>query len=574
MRTSLGHHVVSVVSLASLRLAFLQWVTLGAAVACGHGESPESLGSGDAASDAGVRPVLFIAPPAPTAAPAPDRDARAVDATGDSPPEAAAPACVPEGGVDEPDEAFADTDCDGIDGDARHAVFVAPTGSDSGAGTADEPLRTLAKAVAAAADNDKSVYVCNGEYAENVRIERAVRVFGGYDCANGWRRVPDRAVVAPASGVPLAIVGVAGPVVVDRLSLRAPNGDPALHGSSSVAASVVRSTGVVFRRSVLRAGDGVAGADGPAPDAPSTTQPLAAGGDSPGPTTCVGTLNGQPLQGSPAACFVVYKGGRGTRWLCPDGFAQGGDGGDGGNIALGVKPSPGRGGTPGSLFAQITKGADGVPGAASLLAFGRIEVGGYVASNAGDSGKPGRSGSAGIGGDGGQSLGRGDLVTTFGVGGGGGAGGHPGCGGNGGKAGGGGGGSFAVISDDSHVRIESSLLEAGRGGDGGAGSEGTPGQAGGEGGPGGAGTHAPDTTGKAGQRGGDGGHGGAGGPGGGGPSVGIAWTSVPPSLEAVTFVVGTPGRGGVSSARIGAQGVVAEIHPPVPSGDAGEGGAP
>jgi hypothetical protein len=75
-------------------------------------------------------------------------------------------------------------------------------------------------------------------------------------------------------------------------------------------------------------------------------------------------------------------------------------------------------------------------------------------------------------------------------------------------------------------------------------------------------------------RGGDGGHGGVGGPGGGGPSVGIAWTKVPPSIEAATFVLGTPGRGGVTSARIGAEGVVAEIHPPVPAGDAGEGGVP
>jgi hypothetical protein len=171
-------------------------------------------------------------------------------------------------------------------------------------------------------------------------------------------------------------------------------------------------------------------------------------------------------------------------------------------------------------------------------------------------------------------MGRGDLVVTFGVGGGGGGGGLPGCGGVGGKPGGGGGGSFAMISDDSRVRIESSLLEAGRGGDGGAGAEGAAGQLGGDGGPGGAGTHAPDTNGKAGQRGGDGGHGGAGGPGGGGPSVGIAWTKVPPSVDAVAFVLGTPGRGGVSSARIGAQGVVAEIHPPAPAGDAGEGGTP
>jgi len=475
--------------------------------------------------------------------------------------------------VDEPDEAFADSDCDGIDGDARRAVFVAMTGSDSGAGTTTEPFRTLAKAVAAASADDRSVYVCNGEYPERVRVERGVRIYGGYDCEHGWRRGPDRAHIVPASGVPLVIVDVDDPVVIDRLSLRAPNADSTVSGSSSVAASILRSSNVLFRRSVLRAGDAAPGADGAA--APSVApHPIAASGASPGSIECIGTLNGQPLQGSPASCFVVYRGGRGTPRLCAEGFILGGDGGDGANIALGIKLQPGRNGVPSTGHGLGASGVDGAPGAASLLGFGTVSEGQYAAVNKGRAGRAGTWGTAGRGGSGGNSLGSGDLVVTFGVGGGGGQGGYPGCGGGAGQPGGGGGGSFAMIADDSHVRIEASLLEAGHGGDGGDGGEGARGQAGGEGGPGGAGSHPPQTSGQRGERGGDGGNGGAGGPGGGGPSVGIAWSKVPPSLDAVTFVLGAPGQAGVSSADIGADGAVSGIYPPVPAGDAGKGGTP
>src|SRR5512141_464745 len=54
--------------------------------------------------------------------------------------------CTPTG-ADDPDDAFADTDCDGIDGDKTKAIFVGPSGNDSAPGTIEEPVRSLAKAV-------------------------------------------------------------------------------------------------------------------------------------------------------------------------------------------------------------------------------------------------------------------------------------------------------------------------------------------------------------------------------------------------------------------------------------------
>src|SRR4051812_41276471 len=48
------------------------------------------------------------------------------------------PAVAP-GKTDKPDLAFEDTNCDGIDGDIAHAVFVSTAGSAGGLGSKDIP---------------------------------------------------------------------------------------------------------------------------------------------------------------------------------------------------------------------------------------------------------------------------------------------------------------------------------------------------------------------------------------------------------------------------------------------------
>src|SRR5438552_963890 len=47
------------------------------------------------------------------------------------------------GAPDRPDLSFQDTNCDGIDGDASHAVFVSLSGNNAATGTKDNPLRTI-----------------------------------------------------------------------------------------------------------------------------------------------------------------------------------------------------------------------------------------------------------------------------------------------------------------------------------------------------------------------------------------------------------------------------------------------
>lgn len=564
-------------------LALLPWFVLGGTTGCGSGDAaaPPPPNTGDD----GGRGILVGLRPTPRVR-APDAgDGGAIDGAardgGDAAvrTEAAAPGCTPEAGPDEPDDDFADTNCDGIDGDASRAVFVAPTGSDTAAGTMDAPVQTIGKAVALAGERAKSVYVCNGEYKENVRIEtRAVSIYGGYDCSNAWKRVPDRAHIDPAMGVPLVVANVGDSMRIERLAIRAEDASSKDYGSSSVAVSVLRSKDVLFRRTIVRSGDGAPGANGGAAVSAWTGDQAAAAAGVIVTSDCHLPQNVGGNQ-SPQSCFTVARGGSGTGRVCPDGsHGLGGFGGDGGNVALNLLPAPGRSGTP--FLGAYVAGRDGAPGAdgqsgtGAGQGFGRIDTGAYVASNSGAPAAPGQIGEAGIGGNGGQSLSRGDIVVTFWVGGGGGQGGYPGCGGAAGNPGGGGGASIAIISDSSGLRLEDSELETGRGGDGGNGSEGAPGQ---KGGPGAAGGTVPDgaqQNGQPGGKGGDGGHGGAGGPGGGGPSIGIAWTKQAPITGATTIVIGTAGRGGVTSARIAADGVVAETYPPVGNGDGGQGGSP
>ncbi|MCZ7678294.1 MAG: hypothetical protein M5U28_05775 [Sandaracinaceae bacterium] len=70
-------------------------------------------------------------------------------------------ACTPTGDADDPDDLFIDENCDGIDGDAARAVFVAETGSDADTGLVPaSPVRTLTRALAIARDSGRPhVYV-------------------------------------------------------------------------------------------------------------------------------------------------------------------------------------------------------------------------------------------------------------------------------------------------------------------------------------------------------------------------------------------------------------------------------
>jgi hypothetical protein len=473
------------------------------------------------------------------------------------------PGCVPEGGIDEPDDDFADTNCDGIDGDAESAVFVAPTGDDGAKGTRSAPVKSLNVAVGLAAQRGQSaVYACIGEYPENVEITAGVSLYGGFDCARRWKRTNDVAVIAPKDGVPLTIRDVTTPVVVERAAFRAASATKM--GASSIAAIVSHSADVAFLRSELVAGNGQRGAEAAAaewPDMPALKQ-AATGTDHDFPTRCQAKLecSGLALTSNEDCAFWSSPGGHDTARICPDGAeTRGGFGGMGDNCGGHQKAEKGLDGMPPTSAADGSgqSGSFGANGGAGI-GFGSIVNGVYVASNSGEDGDFGGPGTSGRGGDGaiGGSS-NGDRVLVYEIGGGGGQGGYAGCGGPGGKGGQGGGASIALLIDTSNVLVRTSHVATGAGGDGGPGRPGLRGEPGHPGGRGGRGTNI--TEGNPGMPGGGGGPGGAGGPGGGGPSIGIVHVGATPKVDDVVFDLGDAGKG-LTGALKASDGVRTEIY--------------
>ena len=462
------------------------------------------------------------------------------------------PSCVPTGANDLPDDTFADSNCDGIDGDKRAAIFVSPDGKDSNDGSFGSPANTINKGIALAATQGKDVYVCTAEYAENVVVDtKAVNIFGGYDCVT-WSRDNQRASVIPPDGIALTLRKV-NAMTVDRLSFVAANATGP--GASSIAAQIMASDHVVLTHLDLTAGNGASGSPG---TAVQTEKQAKAGADGSAGLYCNPYLSDWP-------CDVgVPTGGDGPNTTCGSTQVHGGTGGRAAPYPKG-SPQGGGVGLPGKKKsgAEGENGVSGNEGSISKQTFGSVTETGYVASNSGGNGTVGAPGQSGGGGDGGYSCkyhssyvqdeiadciaGIGQDAFFFGSGGG--QGGYGGCGGLGGLGGGAGGASFALLSISSSVSLSWSSLTSGSGGSGGAPTDGAKGQRGGAGGKPGKpnksalGSFAADTTGQDGGPAGDGGAGGPGGPGGGGPSIALVALGEMPLTQAVTYANGAGGKG-------------------------------
>jgi len=473
------------------------------------------------------------------------------------------PRCVPASTSDIPDDDFLDSNCDGIDGDVSHAIFVSPSGSDTADGTLGKPVKTIQHGVELAAAAKQDVYVCIGEYTDNIVVGKdAVSVFGGYDCS-GWSRTNARVKVAPQSGSALVVRGAAAAVVIDRFELR--SADAAKAGDSSIGAMIVDSGAVTLSNITITAGEGAAGKPGAAVKAVTSAAPTGASGVDAG-SQC-NYIDGGVVP-SPA-CQTLRTGGSRGAVTCPNGDrVRGGVGGTGGNKTYSdiVLHTSGESGLPGGKAvnqkAQPGKiGAAGVPASAG---FGEAMADGYLPTNIGGEGSIGATGESGGGGGGGDACRYYDSTladcktqrwnysgAVF-MGAGGGQGGFGGCGGVGGKGGQGGGASIAVFSWRSKLTIAHSSLTSSTGGKGGAPSAGAAGQPGGAVGSGGSAspTDYSSTTpaieqGQDGANGANGGPGGPGGAGGGGPSIVVFATLYAPTMTATTLSAGSGGPGGV-----------------------------
>ncbi len=78
-----------------------------------------------------------------------------------------------------------DANCDGVDGNAALAIFVAVHGSDDWPGSRAQPMRSVGAAVErAAATAKRDVYVQAGSFAGSFTLRPKVHVYGGY--GPGW----------------------------------------------------------------------------------------------------------------------------------------------------------------------------------------------------------------------------------------------------------------------------------------------------------------------------------------------------------------------------------------------------
>ena len=504
--------------------------------------------------------------------------------------------------TDHPDDLYLDTNCDGLDGEAANAIFVATAGSDAGAcDTMTAPCLTIAGAIAKAAGAGKrDVYVSQGVYtAAAFAIGDGVNVYGGYDASANWGR--DAAHTVTVNGSHNVNVGATEPqtVVVYASSLTLPTivsdltfanlsaTDTTATGQGKSAYTILLRdipAGILtLRNSTIIAGDGADGADGSnGADAslvfssgPMTGTNGGGGG--------VGVGCGNERGASGPGGFNAGAGGA----------ASGGAGGGGGltdnDCSFPPDLDAGNGliGISAATFAAGSFGYRGLGGLGANCSAGFTGNDGRVINGAGGDGaasngqliadlwtgfdgEAGDLGEHGTGGGGGGGGGGCDLgADTYGAGGGGGgAGGMRALGGGGGGRAGG--GAFGVYLINASPTLSGLSIVMGHGGDGGSGGQGGRGQSGGEGGAGGVAHTGLVNHGGPGGDGGHGGHGGGGGGGAGGISAGIFTTSAAsvPVLTGLSFVTGASGMGGLG-------GPSAPAAPPSEQdGNDGQNGAP
>ncbi|HEY5244890.1 MAG TPA: hypothetical protein VIJ60_04425, partial [Acidimicrobiales bacterium] len=281
--------------------------------------------------------------------------------------------CKLGGTTDKPDLGFVDSNCDGIDGTIADAIFVDEvTGQDTNAGAMTSPVKMIGEGIllAAASTPKKDVYVSKGAYAEEVKMQSGVSIYGGYDASNAWSRSNANvtAIDSPnAVGVLANNLGSAQDIQLFSItSANAQGQTPAGDGISSFGILIVNSTaGVTVGGCNITAGQGSKGADGAT-----------------GATGNAGTVGG-PAQGQ-------SNGGGGGG--C--GNANGGAGGPG--AAAGTNA-----GTQGTAGTQISGGGTaGQPGgigpAGSCTLTGSSPGGpGGTPTQSGGTGGPGPDGSAG-----------------------------------------------------------------------------------------------------------------------------------------------------------------------------------
>ncbi len=442
-----------------------------------------------------------------------------------------------------------DADCDGVDGDAEKAIFVAKSGSDSNPGTQFKPVATVVKGIAlAAAKSKRDVLVGAGAYAGDLQLAAGVSVWGGYGKGFAQRDPANHETLIvgadPAKGDAIAIrcQGISGAGLPTRLDgLTVLGGTPKQPGRASFTLYAVacdaRLQVLGTRIFAGNGGPGAVGAPGLHGKAGVTGKNGKKAKDIGHPGCKVWDHNNGGLGGLKTCVGLAVNGGGGGTAICPDfdestkppqcpyggkhkqtklamengkkgSGTQGGGGGMAGSDAY-IDPNKGlytKCQDPESScsrcetgLAKLTgnDGDTGAKGKHGVAGAGCSKPGKVIGGNWKPGiGSAGTMASPGSGGGGGGAAGGVEVIACVSqagytdIGGSGGGGGSGGCGGGGGKPGTSGGPSFAILvvlnkAGSSAPLLKNNLLHGGKGGDGGAGGPGGYGGFGGLGAPGG-----------------------------------------------------------------------------------------
>jgi hypothetical protein len=463
--------------------------------------------------------------------------------------------CTPTGGVDLPDDAFRDSNCDGIDGDRALAVFLSNIGSDMNDGlTPATPVATVGRALTVAGTSARSqILVVTATYnvSAAVSLTGGISLYGGYS-SDFLTRADTRASIVSSAATAVRAQSLTAPVTVDRINMTTADQTAT---SASTTTLFVRDSGdyLTLRWVNVLAGRGGNGTDG-GPGATGT--PGTRGDDGSGSSGGNGGAVGGGAGTAGRRQAAGLGGTAGSGGSCGTGGAAGSGSGTGG---LGCGDGDPQAGGNGGTGCTAGPGASGSAGDG----LGTLAADGTWTANRGGTGATG--GRGGGGGGGGAGGGEDCEACAFGActcvycdtGRGGGGGGGGGAGGTGGTGGNGGGASIGIVLLNSTLTAHQLRVQTAGGGRGGAGGAGGGGGTGGGGGAGATPSNSSQGRGGNGGNGGNGGSGGCGGGGGGGPSVGIWGTGTSSMFREstpVVFVIGAGGGGGSSCGSSGTPG--------------------
>ncbi len=150
--------------------------------------------------------------------------------------------------------------------DPSCGVFVRADAAAGGNGDPETPYKTLQAAIDKATATGRWVFACAvGEFKENVVIDEAVEVYGGFDCTDpkqwSWKKDTKAKLTGSPNAVTLTVTAAAKKVVLDDLAIKASSSAPGVMGGSSIAV-ILDSVTANLNRCDITAGDGTAGADG------------------------------------------------------------------------------------------------------------------------------------------------------------------------------------------------------------------------------------------------------------------------------------------------------------------------